>query len=110
MANAAPMRLYPPVPPWRIQLIGAEQDLQDLAAAHSGGRTRVIHFQGEYFLEADVLNGLTDCNRAVEEAQGILHVSSLRKPCRATIVTCPMKNTMNEQRARKCRLRAPCRP
>ena len=36
--------------------------------------------------------------------------SSLRKPCRATSVTCPMKNKMNVQRARKCRLRAPCRP
>jgi hypothetical protein len=74
MANAAPMRSYPPVPPWRIHLIGTEQDLRDLAAEHSLGRTKIIHFQAEYFLEADVLNGLTDCNRAVEEAQGILHV------------------------------------
>jgi hypothetical protein len=74
MADAAPKRSYPPHPPWRIHLMGAEQDLQDLAAQHSRGRTRVIHFQEEYFLEADVLNELSDYSRAVEKAQGILHI------------------------------------
>jgi hypothetical protein len=64
----------PPIPPWRIQLTGKERDLQDLAAEHPLGRTRVIHFQGGYFLEADVLNELSDCNRAAEKAQGIIHI------------------------------------
>jgi hypothetical protein len=75
MTAPAPERLYyPPIPPWRIHLTGADQDLQDLAAAHSLGRTRVVHFQGEYCLEADVLNELSDCNRAAERAQGVLQL------------------------------------
>jgi|ERR1700722_10942487 hypothetical protein len=74
MADAAPKRSYPQIPPWRIQLIGAEQDLQELAAAHSLGQTRVIHSRGEYFLESDALNELADCNRALEKAQGLLHI------------------------------------
>jgi len=74
MADDAPTYSYPPVPPWRIRLTGRERDLQDLAAEHPSGRTRVIHFQEEYFLEADVLNELSDCNRAAEKAQGIIHI------------------------------------
>jgi hypothetical protein len=74
MADAAPERSYPPIPPWRIHLLGAEKDLQDLAAEYSLGRTRVIHFQGEYFLEADALNSLSDCNRASEKVREILQL------------------------------------
>jgi len=48
--------------------------LEDLAAHHALGRTRVINFQGEYFLEADVLNALSDPKRVSERAQVILGV------------------------------------
>ena len=74
MTDAAPERSYPPIPPWRVHLTGEKKDLQDVAAEHSQGRTRVIHFQGEYFLEADVLNELPDSNRAVEKAQEVVHI------------------------------------
>jgi hypothetical protein len=74
MADAAPTYSCPPIPPWRIQLTGEERDLQDLATEHPSGRTRVIHFQGEYFLEADILNSLSDPKRASESAQVILKI------------------------------------
>jgi hypothetical protein len=74
MADAAPKSPCPPIPPWRVHLTGAEKDLQDLAAEHSTGRTRVIRFQGEYLLEADVLNELSDCNRVAEKARWILGI------------------------------------
>jgi hypothetical protein len=72
MADAAPTYSYLPIPPWRIHLTGAERDLRDLAAQHSSGRTRVIHFEGEYFLEADILNKLNDPKRVSENAPVIL--------------------------------------
>src|ERR1700687_3743839 len=74
MADATLTYSYPPIPPWRIQLTGEERDLQDLAAEHLSGRTRVIHFQGEYFLEADILNALSDPKRVSESAQVILNI------------------------------------
>ena len=43
-------------------------------------------------------------SRRIERAA---HLGPLRKPCRITSATCPMKNRMNAHRARKCRLRAP---
>ena len=48
--------------------------MQNLAAEYSLGRTRVIHFQGEYFIEADALNSLSDCNRASEKVREILQL------------------------------------
>jgi hypothetical protein len=74
MADASPKRSYPPIPPWRVHLTGAEQDLQYLATEHSSGRTRVIHLQSEYFLEADVLDELSDCDRVAEKARWILGI------------------------------------
>lgn len=74
MADAPPTYSYPPIPPWRIQLTGEERDLQDLADHHTSGRTRVIHSRGEYFLEADILNALSDPKVAAERAQAILNV------------------------------------
>ena len=74
MGDAATTFSYPPTPPWRIQLRGEERDLQELVAEHPSGRTRVIHFQGEYFLEADSLNALSDPTRASESAQVILNI------------------------------------
>jgi hypothetical protein len=43
-------------------------------AEHPLGRTRVLYFQGEYFLESDTLNVLSDPKRASESAQVILKV------------------------------------
>ena len=74
MADAAPERSYPPIPPWRVQLTGTENDLRDLANNHSLGRIRVIQFQEKYFLEADALNSLSDCNRVSEKAREILQL------------------------------------
>jgi hypothetical protein len=74
MADAAPTYSYPPIPPWRIQLTGEERDLEDLAAQHPSGQTRVIRFQGECFLEADMLNALSAPNRVSESAQVILKI------------------------------------
>lgn len=74
MADVAPEHSYPPIPPWRIHLLGPDRDLQDLAPNHSLGPIRVIHFQEEYFLEADVLNSLFDCSRASEKAREILQL------------------------------------
>jgi hypothetical protein len=48
--------------------------LHDLAASHSAGRTRIILFQREYFLEAESLNDLPDCNQVAEKAQRILRI------------------------------------
>ena len=73
-ADATPEHLYTPAPPWRIGLTGAENDLQDLVTQHSTGQTRVLHFQGKYFLEADGLNKLSDPQQVYEKAQGILHI------------------------------------
>jgi hypothetical protein len=74
MADSDTIYKCPPIPPWRIQLKGEERDLRDLVAEHPSGRTRVIHFQEEYFLEADTLNALSDPKRASENAQVILNI------------------------------------
>ena len=74
MADAAPRNTSPPIPPWRVHLTGAEQDLQELAAEHSTGRTRVVHLHGEYFFEADALNELSNCDRVAEKARWILGI------------------------------------
>lgn len=74
MADAAPNRSHPPIPPWRVHLIGAEIDLQDLANEHSLGRTRVLHLEENYFLESDILNGLSDPNGVYKEANEILRL------------------------------------
>src|ERR1039457_1716379 len=74
MADAAPNRSYPPIPPWRVHLIGAEIDLQDLATEHSHGSIRVLHLEDSYFLESDILNGLSDPNAVWREAKEILRL------------------------------------
>ena len=73
-ADGTPEHLHPPAPPWRIGLTGADNDLQDLVTQHSTVQTRVVHFQGKYFLEANGLNELFDPQQVYEKAHGILHI------------------------------------
>jgi hypothetical protein len=74
MSAVVPERSFPPRPPWRVQLTGEEIDLQELSVEHSLGQTRVVYVQGEYFLEAEVLDELSDWDRAYEKALGILYI------------------------------------
>jgi hypothetical protein len=74
MADAAPKRLYPPIPPWRVHILGATKDLQDLAAAHSQGLTRVVHSDGNYYLESGILDGLSDPDQVFKKANQILRL------------------------------------
>jgi hypothetical protein len=64
----------PPIPPWRVHLMGEEKDLQELANEHSLGRTRLLHLEENYFLESDILNSLSDPNQVFKKANEILQL------------------------------------
>jgi hypothetical protein len=69
-----PNQLHPPIPPWRVHLEGEKKDLQDLATEHSLGRIRVLHLEGDYFLESHILDRLPNPDHVYREAKELLRL------------------------------------